>query len=112
MSVDAESGRHPASDDRVDELPERSVDDDSDHVHNSHDHILRGHGTGRAAAKTHGMRFGAGDLPDVHRGADEPDFRVFLSEDLDFVLSDFHAHHSERIPGMFVVHRSCPNRTG
>jgi len=50
LSADTESRRRAAGDDRVDELPEGSVDDDRVHVHSGHADILRGHGAGRATS--------------------------------------------------------------
>lgn len=43
-----QSRRHSANDDRADELPEGSLDDDRDHVHHSHGHILCGQRVGNA----------------------------------------------------------------
>lgn len=95
----AQSRRHTADDDRVDEFPERSMDDDGNHVRTGHRHIFRGRGVGHAQARTHGVRFGTGNLQDVHRSTDQPSFRCVLSQDIDRVLSVFYARHFERFPG-------------
>jgi len=102
VSAHAQGRRHPADDDRVDELPERSLDDDCHHVRTGYIHILRGRGVGHAQARTHGIRLGAGDLQDVHRRTDQPSFRSLLSQDIDFVLSVFYPCHLERFPGNYI----------
>lgn len=48
MSAHAQSRRHTTDDDRVDEFPERSVDDDGNHVRTGLRHIFRGRGVGHA----------------------------------------------------------------
>lgn len=101
MFAHAKSRSHPADDDRVDEFPERSLDDDGNHLRTGHRHILRGRGVGHAQARTQGVRLGAGNLQNVHRLTDQPDFRSVLSQDIDFVLSVFYTCHFERFPGNY-----------
>jgi hypothetical protein len=75
------------------------LDDDGNHVRTGYRHIFRGCGVGHAQARTHGMRFRAGNLQNVHRCANQSSFRLLLSQDIDFVLSVFYTSHFERIPG-------------
>lgn len=48
----AQSRRHPSDDDRADEFPEGSVDDDRHHVRHRHVPVLRGGGAGHATRTT------------------------------------------------------------
>lgn len=103
MLAHAQSRCHPADDDCIDEFPEGSLDDDGNHVRTGHRHIFRdcGCGVGHAQARTHGMRFGAGNLQNVYWRTHQSSFRLLLSPNIDFVLSVFYISNFERIPGNF-----------
>lgn len=104
MLACAQSRCHPTHDDRSDELPERSLDNDRDHVHNGHGDILRGHRAGkipRHPIRSNGMQLGPGNLQDVHRSAHQQNIHGRQSANTDRVLFDFHAGHPERVPGEY-----------
>lgn len=104
MFARAQSRYHPTHDDRADELPERSLDDDRDHVYNRHGDILRGHCAGkipRDPVQSHGMQLGPGNIQDVYRSAYQQDIHRRQSANTDHVLFDFHPRHLERVPGEY-----------